>query len=160
MELLAVRKTAPFLVQTFLRNTTTIICQDSSGQTERKLKTRGWSSTVGVAPTIKPSDSELFVLQLAAELLLATKSTAFLSEELPPFGGNTSAPKASVISLLLRCQRVAETVIGVGRHGLMRMQSGDWSDLIMSRVNITYNSARYKHAVEVCLRNAFFGRHF
>eukprot|EP01043_Picozoa_sp_COSAG02_P035327 COSAG02_NODE_2523_length_8608_cov_10.605124_7_plen_74_part_01 len=42
-----------------------------------------------------------------------------------------------------------ENVIGVGKHGLMRMQSGDWSDLIMSRVGISYNSPRYKHAVQV-----------
>ena len=102
---------------------------------------------VGATPGVKPSDSELFVLNLAAELLLATKSTAFLSEELPPFGGG--GPPTSVIELLLRCQSVVETVIGVGRHGLMRMQSGDWSDLIMSRVGIAYNSPRYKHAVEV-----------
>jgi hypothetical protein len=66
------------------------------------------------------------VLNLAAELLLATKSTAILSEELPPFGGG--GPKQTVLALLLRCQTVVQSVIGVGRHGMMRMQSGDWSD--------------------------------
>lgn len=102
---------------------------------------------VGATPGVTPSDSELFVLNLAAELLLATKSTSILSEEIPPFGGK-GAPR-TVIELLLRCQQVVQEVIGVGQHGLMRMQSGDWSDLIMSRVGITYNSARYKHAVQV-----------
>jgi hypothetical protein len=102
---------------------------------------------VGATPGVTPSDSELFVLNLAAELLLATKSTAILSEELPPFGGG--GPPQKIIDLLLRCQMVVEEVIGVGRHGMMRMQSGDWSDLIMSRVGISYNSKRYKNAVNV-----------
>ena len=60
---------------------------------------------VGSTPGVKPSDSELFVLNLAAELLLATKSTAILSESLPPFGGGEPS---SVIELLLRCQRVVQ----------------------------------------------------
>ena len=102
---------------------------------------------IGSTPGVRPSDSELFVLNLAAELLLATKSTAILSEELPPFGGG--GPPKSVIELLLRCQHVVEEVIGVGKHSMMHMQSGDWSDLIMSRVGITYNSPRYKNAVQV-----------
>ena len=45
--------------------------------------------------------------------------------------------------------RWPQEVIGVGQHGLMRMMSGDWSDLIMSRVGIGYNSPRYKHALTV-----------
>eukprot|EP01050_Picozoa_sp_SAG11_P001256 SAG11_NODE_53_length_19648_cov_14.691902_18_plen_829_part_00 len=102
---------------------------------------------VGATPGVQPSDSELFVLNLAAELLLATKSTAILREQLPPFGGG--GPPKTVLELLLRCQTVVEKVIGVGKHGMMRMQSGDWSDLIMSRVGISYNSKRYKHALEV-----------
>ena len=47
-------------------------------------------------------------------------------------------------------------MIGVGRHGMMRMQSGDWSDLIMSRVGIKYNSERATETPSTSLRGTFF----
>ena len=103
---------------------------------------------VGSSPGVRPSDSELFVLHLAAELILATKSTAALSEVLPPYGMEEAEARGStVLELLLRCQQVVTELIGVGKHGIMRLQSGDWSDLILTRIGIKYNSKRYKAAL-------------
>ena len=80
----------------------------------------------------RPSDSELWVLWLASEYVLATRDTAFLDEQVatyPPTAPST--PPRSVRDLLAHCFRHITETIGTGEHGLQRLLNGDWNDSIV-----------------------------
>jgi Glycosyl hydrolase 36 superfamily, catalytic domain len=74
----------------------------------------------------RPSDLELWLLWLASEYVLATRDTKFLDETLT---GATDA--TTVRALLARAYLRITTVIGVGKHDLMRLLNGDWNDSIV-----------------------------
>lgn len=77
----------------------------------------------------RPSDSQLWLLWLASEYVLATRDVAFLQEEIPT-GRVYGAPpgRAPVGELLERCYRYLVGVTGTGKHGLVRLSNGDWND--------------------------------
>lgn len=80
----------------------------------------------------RPSDLELWLLWLASEYVLATRDKAFLDERIPLYSGRPHGPGDSTVRELLEhaYHRVTVT-IGVGKHGLMRLSSGDWNDSIV-----------------------------
>lgn len=104
-----------------------------------ELKTaNAYSSEGGLAPPLlpalfsctvpyglRPSDLETYVLFAAAEYILVTRDTAFLSEAVVPY--NSTRPVA-VAELLQSAFHYRTQVIGTGPHGLMRVQGSDWSD--------------------------------
>lgn len=77
-----------------------------------------------------PSDLYLFVLLAASEYVAATGDTGFLAEKLEahPRG---AGPALSVAEHLRRGARHLLDTIGTGEHGLLRIQTGDWSDGIV-----------------------------
>ncbi len=80
----------------------------------------------------RPSDTELWLLWLASEYVLATRDVAFLNEELvtyPLYG--RKAGRARVSELLERCYHHLVNVTGTGQHGLLRLSNGDWNDLVV-----------------------------
>ncbi|MGA9060010.1 MAG: hypothetical protein WB763_26270 [Terriglobia bacterium] len=78
------------------------------------------------------SDFPMWVLWVTSEYVLATRDTAFLSEEVPtyPLYGST-AGKESVRNLLARCYRHLAKDVGTGEHGIMRMLMDDWTDALV-----------------------------
>ncbi len=79
------------------------------------------------------SDLPMWLLWVASEYVLATRDTAFLSDEVPtyPIYGPT-AGRESVRNLLARCYRHIVKDVGVGEHGIMRMLMDDWADALVA----------------------------
>jgi Glycosyl hydrolase 36 superfamily, catalytic domain len=80
----------------------------------------------------RPSDSELWLLWVASEYVLATRDKKFLDETVPAYPHRESSPNDLTIRELLAraCSRITGN-IGVGKHGLMRLSNGDWNDSIV-----------------------------
>jgi hypothetical protein len=98
-----------------------------------------------------PSDLDLYALLTASEYVLETKDTAFLSETLQTytlFGG--AGEVRTVLDCLLACfDHLVGPDIGVGSHGLLRMLTSDWSDVIYhDRAGLQYGSTEWKNAVQ------------
>jgi cellobiose phosphorylase len=79
------------------------------------------------------SDLELYLLLSTSEYLLATKDVRFLSERIPyKFKLDMLKPSdktdRSVLEVIAAAYRYLVNHTSVGRHGLLRVQSGDWND--------------------------------
>ena len=81
----------------------------------------------------RPSDSELWLLWLASEYVLATRDTSFLDQKIPAYGRGekSSVEDPTVFELLTKSYAHLTNDIGVGQHGLMRLLNGDWNDSIV-----------------------------
>jgi hypothetical protein len=80
----------------------------------------------------RPSDLELWLLFAASEYVLATRDRAFLDEAIAPYSRvGAPASKTTVHALLARCYRHLTETIGTGRHGLLRLLTGDWNDTVV-----------------------------
>jgi hypothetical protein len=80
-----------------------------------------------------PSDLGLFFLWALGEYLGATGDLAFLDEN-APYYPREARPDATVWSHLVGALRHQFDVIGTGEHGLIRIQTGDWSDGIVPKL--------------------------
>ncbi|SEB50088.1 GH36-type glycosyl hydrolase domain-containing protein [Terriglobus roseus] len=79
-----------------------------------------------------PSDSELWVLWLASEYVLATRDVAFLDEKVSTYpSGSAPQPARTIRELLAHCFQHITERIGTGEHGLQRILNGDWNDSIV-----------------------------
>ena len=79
------------------------------------------------------SDLELYLLLASAEYLLATKDADFLKERIPyKFKADKATPSGaadrSALEVIAAAYKYLTTHTGVGPHGLIRVQSGDWND--------------------------------
>ncbi len=74
-----------------------------------------------------PSDLSIFFAWAVAEYLGATGDTAFL-DEVAPFYPREALPDATVWDHVVKALRHQLDDVGTGPHGLIRLQSGDWSD--------------------------------
>jgi hypothetical protein len=90
-------------------------------------------SSVPMPCIYRPSDSELWLLWLASEYVLATRDTAFLDQRIPAYARSekSSAEDPTVLELLLKSYAHLTSDIGTGQHGLMRLLNGDWNDSIV-----------------------------
>eukprot|EP01084_Bolivina_argentea_P194796 334311_1 len=77
-----------------------------------------------------PSDLELYLLFVVSEYILSTQDTDFLHEKvyLNIFGENK---EYSVLDCLLESYNFLRQHIAVGKHGVIRIQTGDWNDAIL-----------------------------
>lgn len=76
----------------------------------------------------RPSDEELYLLFTVSEYVLATRDTAFLLENVTAYNSTVTR---TVLGALVDCFLYIKDHIGVGRHGLMKMQTGDWNDVFV-----------------------------
>lgn len=79
----------------------------------------------------RPSDLELWLLWVTSEYVLATRDKEFLSERIPSYPGTAQNQALTILELLEHAYRRVTVTIGVGKHGLMRLSSGDWNDSIV-----------------------------
>lgn len=79
------------------------------------------------------SDQELYIIWVTCEYVLGTKDYAFLDEVIEPVYKTGKAK--TVLVYLKQCLHHFINEIGFGKHGLVRICSGDWSDSIL-RENI------------------------
>ncbi len=80
----------------------------------------------------RPSDLELWLLCAASEYVLATRDRAFLDEAIAPYPqAGIPAGKTTVREMLVRCFHHVTDMIGTGRHGLLRLLTGDWNDTMV-----------------------------
>jgi hypothetical protein len=83
------------------------------------------------APFI-PSDQEMWLLWTVAEYVLATRDKAFLNERIPAYSHReASSADPTIGELLGRSYAHVTKVVGVGKHGLMRILTGDWNDTVV-----------------------------
>jgi hypothetical protein len=99
-----------------------------------------------------PSDLDLYALLTASEYVLQTKDVAFLSDRVHTytmFGG--TGKRLTVLDCLLACfDHLIGPDIGTGEHGLLRMLSSDWSDVIWhDRAGIEYGTTEWDAAVRL-----------
>ncbi len=79
-----------------------------------------------------PSDQEMWLLWTAAEYVLATRDKAFLDERIPAYSHReASSTDPTVAELLGRSYAHLTKAIGVGKHGLMRILTGDFNDTVV-----------------------------
>lgn len=79
-----------------------------------------------------PSDLEMWLLWLASEYVLATRDLAFLNEGVPTYP--VYGPKATTVrvrDLLSACYNQLVESTGVGKHGIQRLATGDWNDMMV-----------------------------
>eukprot|EP01045_Picozoa_sp_COSAG04_P010657 COSAG04_NODE_658_length_11475_cov_3.480837_2_plen_791_part_00 len=98
-----------------------------------------------------PSDLDLYVLLTASEYVLQTRDVSFLSERVKTFtlfGGE--GENHTVVECLLACfDHLVGPDIGLGEHGLLRMLTSDWSDVIYhDRAGLEFGSAQWNRAVQ------------
>lgn len=84
---------------------------------------------------VRPSDQEMYILNAAAEYLLATRDMAFLDEPVLLYGdlhrSNASQVYNTTIGdALLRCLDFSLHNVSTGPHQLMRSLTSDWSDML------------------------------
>ena len=77
---------------------------------------------------LRPSDQEMYVMLAAADYLLATRDFGFLDEPLQLYGDLPDGPSVPAVAALQACLNFTIVNVSVGRHGLMRVLTGDWSD--------------------------------
>ena len=93
-----------------------------------------------------PSDLEITMLWVVAEYILQTKDVDFLNEtiDLNVFMNDVNANhKHTILDCLLELYGYLSSYIGVGKHGVFRLQTGDLSDtfVILSTKGIAgYNN--------------------
>ena len=76
-----------------------------------------------------PSDTEIWLLWLASEYVLATRDTEFLDEQIITYPiYKKGLPKRSVKEILNVCYDHLVNTTGTGKHGLIRLSNGDWND--------------------------------
>jgi len=78
-----------------------------------------------------PSDSDLWLLWLATEYVLATRDFSFLDEVLPYYEVNGEIIEATVYQHLKTAYKHLINVVGLGPHGLIKVKGCDWNDLII-----------------------------
>jgi cellobiose phosphorylase len=85
-----------------------------------------------------PGDLEMWLLWTASEYVLATRDRKFLEEEIPAYSRLETRPTDPTVGELLdHSYAHLVNVIGVGKHGLMRLAMGDWNDgVVVVRVPI------------------------
>jgi hypothetical protein len=77
-----------------------------------------------------PSDLPLFFIWALGEYLGATGDLAFLDQR-APFYPRDAQPEATTWDHVVAALRHQFDVVGTGEHGLIRVQTGDWSDGIV-----------------------------
>jgi hypothetical protein len=76
-----------------------------------------------------PSDTELWLLWLTSEYVLATRDAAFLDEQITTYPiYKEGLPQRSIKEILNVCYDHLINTTGTGKHGLMRLSNGDWND--------------------------------
>jgi len=79
-----------------------------------------------------PSDQEMWLLWTAAEYVLSTRDKSFLDEKLTDDQSRYAGSAGLTIrEMLARSYAHLAKVIGVGRHGLIRMLTGDFNDTVV-----------------------------
>ncbi len=80
----------------------------------------------------RPSDLDLWLLYTASEYVLATRDRALLDEPISPYPrAGTPTSKTTIAVLLARCYHHLTESIGTGKHGLLRLLTGDWNDTMV-----------------------------
>ena len=97
-------------------------------------------SGVPMPSAMDPGDQEMWLLWTTAEYVLATRDTKFLDEKVIPYPHQmASAADPTVRERLGHAYSHLVNVIGVGKHGLMRLAKGDWNDgVVIGRVPDKY----------------------
>jgi len=76
-----------------------------------------------------PSDTELWLLWLTSEYVLATRDAVFLDENIITYPiYRDDLPERSIKEILHVCYDHLINTTGTGKHGLMRLSNGDWND--------------------------------
>jgi hypothetical protein len=76
-----------------------------------------------------PSDTELWLLWLTSEYVLATRDAGFLNEQITTYPiYREDLPRRSIKEILNVCYDHLVNITGTGKHGLMRLSNGDWND--------------------------------
>eukprot|EP01084_Bolivina_argentea_P113351 202032_1 len=78
-----------------------------------------------------PSDLEIYLLWSVSEYILATKDINFLSENIylnVYDETENDYVNYSVLDCLMESYQYLRSHIGIGKHGVIRLQTGDWSD--------------------------------
>jgi hypothetical protein len=89
-------------------------------------------SGVPMPERFMPSDQEMWLLWTAAEYVLSTRDKGFLEEKIDDDKRRYSGSAGITIREMLAHTYAHFTkVIGVGRHGLIRMLTGDYNDTVV-----------------------------
>jgi hypothetical protein len=101
-----------------------------SGSTYYAHTGRGQCTSGGLHAA--PTDLPLFFLWALTDYVWTTGDHAFLDQPIPfwPAGGDAATPRERIAIAV----RYLEERVGLGRHGLLRVGSGDWSDPISAMV--------------------------
>lgn len=78
-----------------------------------------------------PSDNDIWLLWATSEYVLATRDRAFLRQSVSYWPAPYTRPEPVWDHLVLAFDHLIN-VVGVGAHGLVKMRTADWNDLVVS----------------------------
>ena len=93
----------------------------------RPMRTQILQPDSGTELSTRPGRSR-YLLFAATEYVLSTKDVAFLGESVTAYN---STLNRTVLGCLVDSYKYLMTHIGLGDHGLLRMQTGDWNDVFV-----------------------------
>lgn len=115
-------------------------------------------SSVPMPCIYRPSDSELWVLWVASEYVLATRDRSFLEQRIAKAPrGEVNAEDPTVMDLLAQCYAHSKNAIGTGQHGLLRLSNGDWNDSIVVTHLTPSEASEVREHTESVLNSAMAG---
>ena len=98
-----------------------------------------------IASVMVPSDLQLMLLSYAGEYILATRDYDFLQTTYTSHLDGDKTER-TVLEGILLAYHYAQTAVGRGEHGLVRMRTGDWNDqAVYGRVPFTKTKYAQKH---------------
>jgi hypothetical protein len=102
-----------------------------------------------------PSDLELWVLWLFSEYILSSRDLGFLDEVIKTYPVHGKRAKESTIKdLIYLVLKHFIKVTGQGKHGLIRVGSCDWNDMVITGFVPNKKQAEVKKNGESCLNTA------
>ncbi len=117
--------------------------REMSPQGELPYATHG--NGMMVASVMIPSDLQLMLLSFIGEYVLATRDYDFLETKYTSRLDSNKTERTVMEGVKLAC-KYAQEQVGRGRHGLMRMRTGDWNDqAVYGRVPFTKTKYAQKH---------------
>jgi len=128
---------------------------DSSWNAAYALSGNGMVDTItyGGTQLSGASDLELYLLNCFAEYVLATKDAAFLAERIPyrfklEFLKKGEKNDRSVLEIVAAAFAYLVNHTATGKHGIIRVQSGDWNDGSSGLAGCSAADAACKHKVQ------------
>ena len=103
----------------------------------------GFAKTFTQSVHAKPSDLYIFLIWGILEYIYTTRDFTFLQEKIPFYSRDTKKESTVLEKLYIAFDYLFSDKVGIGEHGLIKCNDGDWSDSISLMVKDRKKFIRY-----------------